>query len=89
MNRIVLVAFLLVAALNGCGKSTPPTAQEGAPQTAVADCCQCVTPGTPTTPSTPVACATGTTDQAACDQTCGNNVGGIMAGSCSDGVRCQ
>jgi hypothetical protein len=90
MNRIVLVTFLLVAALSGCGKSTPPPAQEiSPPPMAAADCCQCVSPGSPDTPSQPVACFPGTTNQTACDQACGNNTGGLMTGSCSDGIRCQ
>jgi hypothetical protein len=90
MNRIVLVTFLLVTALNGCGKSTTPPAQEvSPPPTVAADCCQCVSPGSSTTPSAPVMCVTGTTNQAACDQACGNYSGGLMTGSCSDGIRCQ
>jgi hypothetical protein len=90
MNRIVLIPFLLVTVLSGCGKSSPPPAQEvSPPPTAAADCCQCVTRGSPSTPSAPVLCVTGTTNQAACDQACGNHTGGLMTGSCSDGIRCQ
>lgn len=87
MNRPVLVALLLAATLNGCDKKT--SSEIPPPPTAVADCCQCVTPGSSSTPSTPVACVTGTTTQSACDQACGSNLGGIVIGSCSDGVRCQ
>ena len=62
MNRIVLVTFLLVTALSGCGKSTTPPAQEvSPPPMAAADCCQCVSPGSSTTPSAPVMVALSTT----------------------------
>lgn len=90
MNRLSLIALVLAAALSACDKPISDAPGETSPQsTAVADCCQCVTRGTTTTPSTPVACVTGTTTQSACDQACGSNQGGLMAGSCSDGIRCQ
>lgn len=92
MNRFYLIAVLLVVVLSGCDDSTPNSSTETpAPPapTAVADCCQCASRGTSTTPSLPVACVTGTTTQSACDSTCGNNIGGLMTGSCSDGIRCQ
>lgn len=89
MNRFYIVVVLLIAVLSGCEDSpTESTGVSGSP-TAVADCCQCSSRGSSDTPSSPVACFPGTTNQSACDQACGNNIGGLMVGSCSDGVRCQ
>ena len=90
MNRLYLIVFLLIVTLSGCDEPASELSTEVTPaSTAVADCCQCASRGTPNTPSTPVACFPGTTNQTACDQACGSNLGGLMTGSCSDGVRCQ
>ena len=90
MNRFYLIVVLVAAISSGCNEPASNTSTEISPApTAVADCCQCVTRGTSDTPSMPVACTTGTTSQSACDQACGNNIGGLMTGNCRDGIRCQ
>ncbi len=100
MNRTLLIAAVMLG-LAACNQQQQPApapatkAPTPAP-TVAADCCQCSsrgsgdgTPGNPYVPSAPLSCVTGTTNQAACDQACGTNVGGIMAGACKDGVHCQ
>jgi hypothetical protein len=92
MNRIVLAAFLLLVVMSGCDDKPPSTPPPETPpqSTAVSDCCQCTSRGSADTPAVPVACFTGTTSQSACDQACGSNrIGGLLQGSCNDGVRCQ
>jgi len=100
MQKISLVLLVFCLTVGGCSKGHDAAApQEQSRKTVISNaqtaptakamtCCQCSAPGSPTTPMTPVSCVGGVTNQTACDTTCAPNVGGIMNGTCANGVSC-
>ena len=71
--------------LTSTPKSMPIPRDPG--RTAAMSCCQCVS--TSTNPPTPSACVANVTDANACSTTCSPGLGGVMEGTCADGVHCK